>query len=271
LTTTYLISLGIQLAVVIAVVVIVLLLARPNRSSDEHDELELLSSRLREEITSLRSSVASSLTSQTGVLKADFAAAAEQFAKSFPPGIPERLAQLESVLAELSKRVLEMQEDVAHVCSQSVDSIQEFKRIVHDEMQPFRQQLQDLEHSLPTQLKQLAGALEPTVQALEGKLGNRHQAAIDLTLLQLTGALSQTETRLADTSRRQEVLVLEVKSDLRDIQTRLAELALAIRALQSRLPSAEAATVFTAASPRDSAIPLPSRSEPGSEPPPTGT
>ena len=51
--------------------------------------------RLHDDITSVRSAVVSSLSNQSGVVKSDLAQAVEKFSKAFPPGIPDRLAQLE--------------------------------------------------------------------------------------------------------------------------------------------------------------------------------
>lgn len=259
MTVTYIISLAIQLAVVIAVVVIVLLLARPGRSEDR-DELELGLSRLHDDITSVRSAVVSSLSSQTGVVKSDLSEAVQQFSRAFPPGISDRLAQLELVLTGLSKRVLEIQQEVAHARKTEGDPNQELKRLLREEVQPLRHQLQDLEDNLPTQVRQVAGILEPTVTALEGKLGTRHQAAIDVTLLQLTSALNQTEARLTATARQQEVLVTEVRADLRDVRDRLAEFGALLQMLPERMRAGSASPL--PAESRDSAIPLPDRVEP---------
>jgi DNA repair exonuclease SbcCD ATPase subunit len=260
-TTTYIISLAIQLAVVIAVVVIVLLLARPGRSGDR-SELEIEMNRLHDDIASVRETLSSSLASQAGVFRAELKNTMEQFKQEQPDEIPTRLAQLEQVLGGLGKRLQELQQDMAGLTRRGADSAQEMKHIIREETQPLRNQLLDLANDLPTQVRQIAGALEPAVSALEGKLGDKHQAAIDLTLLQLTAALNQTETRLADTVRRQEVLVTEVKSDLSDIQRRLAELEPLLRSL-TRPARAPDATVSHAGASRDSAIPLPSRVPPG--------
>lgn len=259
MTVTYIISLAIQLAVVIAVVVIVLLLARPGRSEDR-DELELGLNRLHDDITSVRSAVVSSLSNQTGVVKSDLAQAVEQFSKAFPLGIPERLAQLELVLTGLSKRVQEIQQDVAHAGKTEGEPSQELKRILREEVQPLRHQLQNLEDNLPAQIRQVAGALEPAVTALEGKLGTRHQAAIDLVQLQVTSALNQTEARLTATAQQQEVLVTEVRADLRDVRTRLAEFGTQLQLLPERMRAGGASPIPIDT--RDSAIPLPDRVEP---------
>jgi chromosome segregation ATPase len=263
LTTTYIISLAIQLAVVIAVVVIVLLLVRPGRSN-ERSELEIEMNRLHDDVAQVRESVVNSLASQSGMFRTELMNATKQLKQDQPSEIPGRLAQLEQVIASLGKRLQEMQQDVAQLSRRSGEAKQEFKQAVREETQPLRNQLLDLAESLPSQVKQVAGALEPAVNALEGKLGHKHQAAIDLTLLQLTSALSQTETRLADTARRQELLVTDVKSDLHDINNRLAELENLLRALRERAQPRDAAPLLAAAStPRDSAIPLPSRVPPG--------
>jgi hypothetical protein len=261
LTVTYIISLAIQLAVVIAVVVIVLLLARPGRSEDR-SEWEIEMSRLRDDIASVRETLASSFTIQAGVFRTELRSFVDELKPEQPDEVPARLAQLEQALGGLGKRLQELQQSMAGQTRRGADSAQELKRIIREETQPLRNQLLDLADDLPVQVRQIAGALEPAVSALEGKLGDKHQAAIDLSLLQLTAALNQTETRLADTVRRQEVVVNEVKSDLTDIQRRLAELEPVLRSLASPARASETAASQTGAS-RDSAIPLPSRVLPG--------
>lgn len=261
MTVTYIISLAVQLAVVIAVVVIVLLLARPGRSN-EKSELEIEMNRLHDDIAAVRETLASSLANQAGAFRSELKSAVDQLKQSEPTEIPTRLAQLEQVLGSLGKRLQEMQQDVAGLTRRGADANQELKSLIREETQPLRNQLLDLADELPSQVRQVATALEPAMSALEGKLGNKHQAAIDLTLLQLTAALNQTETRLVDTVRRQEVLVNEVKSDLSDIQRRLAELDPLLRSL-ARPAHAPEATVSHLSASRDSAIPLPSRVPPG--------
>ena len=168
------------------------------------------------------------------------------------------------MLTGLSKRLLEIQQEVAHARKTEGEPNQELKRILREEIQPLRHQLQDLEDNLPAQVRQVAASLEPAVSALEGKLGTRHQAAINLTLLQLTSALNQTETRLTATARQQEVLVTEVRADLRDVRTRLAEFGTLLQLLPERMRASGASPL--PADTRDSAIPLPDRveSDPGS-------
>ncbi len=261
MTVTYIISLAIQLAVVVAVVVIVLLLARPSRSGDR-SELEIEMNRLHDDIASVRETLANSLASQTSVFRSELKSTVDQLKQKQPDEVPARLTQLEQVLGGLGKRLQELQQDMAGLTRRSADSTQEMRHLIREETQPLRNQLLDLSDNLPAQVRQVAASLEPAVSALEGKLGDKHQAAIDLTLLQLTAALNQTETRLADTVRRQEVLVNEVKLDLSDIQRRLAELDPLFRSLARPAYAPDAAASRIGAS-RDSAIPLPSRVPPG--------
>lgn len=263
MTVTYIVSLAIQLAVVIAVVVIVLLLARPSRSGDQ-SELEIEMNRLHDDVASVRETLASSLASQAGVFRSELKNTVDQLKQERPDEVPARLTQLEQVLGGLGKRLQELQQDMAGLTRRGADSTQELRHLIREETQPLRNQLLDLSDDLPAQVRQVAASLEPAVSALEGKLGNKHQAAIDLTLLQLTAALNQTETRLADTVRRQEVLVAEIKSDLGDIHRHLAELEALVRAISK--PAHAADTVLPhsdVGASRTSAIPLPERAQPG--------